>query len=80
MGEREQQARGSDFPWKVDDGYPCSAVTPSGERLHFEDLLAEGQKVGHGDGEGNVYPPFGIVVRRDDGLWIEAERGGVDRA
>lgn len=63
----------SDYPWKVDDDYPCKARTPGGEWLHFEDLLVEGQKVGHGDGEGNVYPPYGIVVRRDDGLWVEDE-------
>jgi hypothetical protein len=25
------------FPWKVNDAYPCSATTPSGETLHFED-------------------------------------------
>lgn len=60
------------YPWKVDDDYPCSARTPGGETLHFEDPLSEGDKVGHGDGEGNVYGPFGRVVRRKDGLWIEA--------
>lgn len=69
----KSQAGGSDFPWKVHDAYPCSAWTPSGERLYFEDLLVEGQRVGHGDGEDNVYPPYGRVVRREDGLWIEAE-------
>lgn len=62
------------FPWKVlNDDYPTDARTSSGEILHFDDVLAEGQRVGHGDGEGGVYPPYGRVVRRDDGLWIEAE-------
>lgn len=71
---RQANTAASDFPWKVvDDDYPTSARTPGGEVLHFEDLLAEGQKIAHsGDGEGNTYPPYGIVVRRDDGLWIEA--------
>ena len=67
------QAGGSDFPWKVlNDEYPVDVRTPSGEILHFEDLLVEGQRVGYGDSEGNVYLPLGIVVRREDGLWVEA--------
>lgn len=64
----------SAYPWKVvNDDYPTAVRTPGGEILHFEDLLVEGQRVGHGDGEGNVYPPYGRVVRRDDGLWIVPE-------
>jgi hypothetical protein len=55
----------------VDDGYPCSAVTPGGERMYFEDLLTEGQRVGPADSDENVYLDA-VVVRRDDGLWIEA--------
>jgi hypothetical protein len=61
------------FPWKVNDAYPCTATTPGGETLHFEDLLQEGQRVGRGDGEDNVYPQYGIVVRREDGpcmTWV----------
>jgi hypothetical protein len=70
------QSGDSDFPWKVvNDAYPVDAKTPGGEVLHFDDLLCEGQRIGHGDGEGNVYPPYGIVVRRPDGLWIEAVDG-----
>ena len=76
LTEPQARASASAFPWKVDDDYPCSATTPSGERLYFEDLLQEGQRVGHGDGEGNVFGPFGVVVRREDGLWIEEARNG----
>lgn len=61
------------YPWKVDDDYPCKARTQGGEILHFDDLLFEGQRIGHSDGEDNVYPPFGVVVRREDGLWIVPE-------
>jgi hypothetical protein len=64
----------SNFPWKVDDDYPCNATTASGERINFEDLLSVGDRVGsHSDGEGMVYGPFGVLVEREDGLWIEAE-------
>lgn len=61
------------YPWKVDDGPArVSAVTPGGETMYFEDVLDPSTLVGQGDGEGNVYPPLGVVVRRGDGLWIEA--------
>lgn len=62
------------FPCRVDDGYPCHATGPHGERYDFDDLLFEGTKVGDpvpGDSL-NCYPPFGVVVLRPDGLWIEA--------
>lgn len=65
-------SQGSIYPLKLDDAYPCRGRTPGGEELHFEELLVVGQRVGHGDGEGNVFPPYGVVVRRDDGLWVEA--------
>jgi hypothetical protein len=67
---------GVSYSWKVDG--PHDAITPGGERLHFEEPLEEGARVGHGDEDGNVFGPFGVVVRREDGLWIEAEIGPGD--
>jgi hypothetical protein len=43
--------------------------------VHFDDLLDIGDRVGDpvpGDPL-NAFPPFGVVVRRSDGLWVEAE-------
>lgn len=63
------------FPVKLDDGYPCRGLDPDGNAIYFHDLLWVGTKVG-GEVPGdplNAFPPFGVVVCRDDGLWIEAE-------
>jgi hypothetical protein len=63
------------FPIKLDDAYPCRGHRPDGREVHFDDLLDIGDRVGDpvpGDPL-NAFPPFGVVVRRSDGLWVEAE-------
>jgi hypothetical protein len=63
-----------EFPVKLNDEYTCQGrEMPDGPFVAFDDLLYEGDVVAKfGDGEGNTWGPCGVVVRRDDGLWIEA--------
>jgi hypothetical protein len=62
------------LPAKLDDGYTCRGTDANGEQFTFEDLLELGEKVGtSADDKGNVWGPFGVVVRRVDELWIVAD-------
>lgn len=69
------------YPVKLLDSYPCRGIDAEGQAVIFGDLLARGDKVGPPeDPEGFVADPTGgwaaytdgIVVERDDGLWVEA--------
>lgn len=61
------------YPIKLDDNYPCAGTDANGDRVMWDDLLFEGQLTGPGHGhDDNVFPPFGRVVKRADGLWVEA--------
>lgn len=59
-------------PAKVSDSYPCSAVGTDGREHTFDDLLVEGQLVSL-RGNHSEDPPYGRVVRKDDGLWIDED-------
>lgn len=59
------------YPIKLDE-YSCAGTDANGERVMWDDLLFEGQLTGPSHGHDNVFPPFGRVVKRDDGLWVEA--------
>ena len=62
------------LPAKLDDEYPCGGTDANDEQFRFKDLLEVGERVGTtADDKGNVWGPFGIVVKRDDGLWIVAD-------
>lgn len=63
------------YPIKLDAAYPCRGHRADGREVQFHDLLDVGDRVGDevpGDPL-NAFPPFGVVVRRADGLWVEAE-------
>lgn len=63
-----------EYPVKLHDAYPCQGIDAAGRGVTYFDLLDEGDRVGEpvpGDPL-NAFPPYGRVVRRDDGLWIEA--------
>jgi hypothetical protein len=59
------------YPIKLNDGYTCQGYDADGRYIVFDDLLGEGERVGPSDGEGNVHVNA-YVVRREDGLWVEA--------
>ncbi len=63
------------YPIKLNDSYTCQGHDADGEYVTFNDLLDVGDLVGHLDDNGDVFPPLGIVVQRDDGLWVVAEGG-----
>ena len=69
------------YPIKLNDDYTCQGTDAEGTELTFSALLHEGSEVGswHPDDE-NGEPMYvsGKVVRRDDGLWIEALSAGSD--
>ena len=67
------------YPIKLDDDYTCQGVDARGGEVAFSDLLRAGDKVGPShpddvDFEDEAMYLSGIVVRRDDGLWIEPLR------
>lgn len=58
-------------PIKLDDSYPCRGRDADDREVVYDDLLSEGDRVGEfTDSNGNVYGDA-LVVRRDDGLWVE---------
>ncbi len=70
--------------WKVDDDYPVTATKPDGGEFVFDDLIHEGDEVGLGpipedceDRDGR--PPYGLVVRESDGLWIVVNTDAEER-
>ena len=66
--------RGARLPVKLHDGYSCQGVDADGVYVTYGDLLSEGERVAStDDGEGNCWGPYGVVVRKADGLWIVAE-------
>lgn len=63
------------YPIKLNDDYTCQGIDAGGNSVAFSDLLREGERVGPyapGDELGEAMYVDGIVVRRDDGLWVEA--------
>lgn len=64
------------LPVKLDEDYTCQGQERGrdghGEQVYFDDLLHEGDLVPTFSDGDNTYGPHGLVVRRDDGLWIEA--------
>ncbi len=71
MTVRTDPASIPEFPVKLDDDYACQGRNARGEFVTYDDLLSEGDQVGEfSDGEGNVWGPMHVVVRRVDGLWI----------
>lgn len=68
------------YPIKLDDDRTNHGTNANGERVVYSDYLYEGDKVGplaegeeFSDGAEAIFTT-GIVVKRDDGLWIEAYR------
>lgn len=61
------------YPIKLDDERPLSGIDSKGDVVTFSDYLQEGDKVGpeFEDGGEAIFTD-GIVVKRDDGLWVEA--------
>ena len=70
------------YPIKLNDAYPCQGTDAAGESITFTDLLHEGARVGPFDPEdcesGEPLYESGVVVAREDGLWIEAVAGAPD--
>ena len=71
------------YPIKLDDDYTCQGVDARGVVVAFSDLLRAGDKVGPShpddvDFEDEAMYLSGVVVRRDDGMWIEALSAGSD--
>ena len=61
------------FPVKLNDDYTCQGRDRDGEYCVFDDLLSEGDRVASlVDEDGNTFGPFGVVVRKPNGLWIVA--------
>lgn len=69
------------YPVKLFDAYPCRGIDAEGTAIIFGDLLEPGDKVGPPeDPEGFLVDPTGgcaaytdgVVVEREDGLWVEA--------
>jgi hypothetical protein len=63
------------FPVKLDDDRTLRGTDACGQTLTFEDYLDEGDMVGLGEipedcEDRDPRPPYGNVVRKDDGLWI----------
>ncbi len=70
--------RSLDLPVRLDerpDGCAITGTDNHGVRVHFDDLVSEGDRVAtFSDKEGNCYGPFGTVARDEDGeLWVIAE-------
>lgn len=64
------------FPIKLNDDDPSLGRGSGGEVVFFgsSNPLTEGDEVGGIQKDGDEYkpgPPFGVVVRKDDGLWVE---------
>lgn len=65
------------LPVKLNDNYTCKGRDADDAYIAFDDLLSEGERVptvqvGDGD-DADQCGPYGLVVMREDGLWIEAE-------
>lgn len=63
------------LPVKLNDNYTCQVRDADDNYIASDDLLSEGERVstvqvGEGD-DAAQYGPDGLVVRREDGLWIE---------
>jgi hypothetical protein len=71
------------YPIKLNDRYTCQGIDANGKSVVFSDLLSVGEKVGplapgfeerDFTGEDAMFID-GVVVRRPDGLWVEALPG-----
>jgi hypothetical protein len=62
-----------DLPVKLNDQYTCQGRQPDGTSVFFEDLCTEGERVATRSRGDDVFGPYGIVVKREDGLWIVPE-------
>jgi hypothetical protein len=60
------------FPVKLNDNYTCQGIDRDGDAVVFDDLLRLGDSVAAFSDGDDRWGPFGIVVRRPDGLWVEA--------
>ena len=61
------------YPIKLNDNYTCQGTDANGASVFWDDLLYEGDVTGpSGPGGGEGYSDA-RVVRRDDGLWVEAD-------
>lgn len=61
-----------ELPVKLNDDYTCQGRDRNGAPVVFDDLLDEGDLVATvTDSDGNTFGPHGVVVRKDDGLWID---------
>jgi hypothetical protein len=70
---------GVEFPIKLDDDRTLRGTDAAGNTITFEDYLHEGEMVGLGEipeecEDRDPRPPYGNVVRKEDGLWV-VERG-----
>lgn len=70
------------YPVKLNDDYTCQGIDADGTSVVFGDLLDEGDEVGPPeDPEEFELDPVGgcaafidgVVVRKDDGLWVVAK-------
>lgn len=61
------------YPIKLNDDYTCQGTDALGKSVTFTDLLWEGDRVGPVDeDEAEAMYVDGIVVLKDDGLWVVA--------
>lgn len=61
------------LPVKLNDAYPCQGKDAEGAYIAFDDLLDEGERVATLQVGDDQFGPFGVVVRREDGLWVVPE-------
>jgi hypothetical protein len=66
------------LPVKLNDAYTCQGRDARGASIGFDDLLSEGERVATASRGDDQWGPYGVVVRRDDGLWIVAEEENAD--
>ncbi len=60
------------FPLELDADYPCRGRDANGKETHFNDLLSVGEIVASVMVGDDLFGPYGRVVERDGGLWVDA--------
>jgi hypothetical protein len=73
------------FPIKLDDDRTLRGTDAAGTTITFDDYLHEGETVGLGEipedcEDRDPRPPYGKVVRKEDGLWVVERTDEEERA